>query len=208
MHLALVTTLVAMLIALFLNVSLVQAHAELVRANPAFDSEVDQLPERIELWFTQELAPGSTATVTGPDGGRVDNDDAAIDLFDPDRSLLVLSMQAELQPGEYTVEWTTVSGEDDDTETGTFVFAFTPAATPIGSPQASPAALASPSVEPTGTLIPLSPPEDGEASRPDTRAFIIAIAAGAGAATLIYGFWLIVKPRNRPPSVPSPDSDP
>ncbi|CAN5683261.1 hypothetical protein BH23CHL5_BH23CHL5_08130 [soil metagenome] len=208
MRQTLVTTLLAVLIALLLNIDMVQAHAELVRANPAFDSEVDQLPERIELWFTQELAPGSTATVTGPDGGRVDNDDAAIDLFDPDRSLLVLSMQAELQPGEYTVEWTTVSGEDDDTETGTFVFAFAPAATPIASPQASPAALASPSVEPTGTLIPLSPPEDGEASRPDTRAFMIAIAVGAGAAALIYGFWLLVKPRNRPPSVPSPDSDP
>ncbi len=207
MQLPLATTLIAVLAALFLNASMVQAHAELDRAVPAPDAVVDQIPDRIELWFTQELAEGSTATVAGPDGQRVDNDDAAIDLFDPDRSLLVLSMPAELPPGEYTVEWTSVSGEDDDTDTGSFVFTLSPAATPIASPQASPAVSASPSVEPTATLVPLTPLEEGEASTPDTRAFVIAIAVGAGAAALIYGFWLLVKPRNRPPSGPSPDMD-
>ena len=54
------------------------AHAELDRSLPEPGATVDQPPAQIELWFTEELADGSTATVTGPDGGQADNGDAAI----------------------------------------------------------------------------------------------------------------------------------
>lgn len=164
------------------------AHAELDRSLPESDSIVDQAPAQVELWFTEELAEGSTATVTGPDGARVDNGDAAIDLFDPERKHQVVTLMPDLPAGEYTVTWTSVSGEDDDTESGAFTFAVSPSATPVASPVASPAA--SPSPESTEVS-----QANSETATPDVRALMIALAAGAGAAFLIYGFWLKVKPR-------------
>jgi methionine-rich copper-binding protein CopC len=172
------------------------AHAELDRSLPEPDSIVEQVPGQVEIWFTEELAEGSTATVTGPDGSQVDSGDATIDLFDPERKHLVVTLQADLPAGDYTVEWTSVSGEDDDTESGSFVFTISQSATPVASPVASPAASPSPAATPEPTEeAAVVTQNSSETTKPDSKAMLIALAVGIGAAALIYGFWLLVKPK-------------
>lgn len=179
----------------------VSAHAELSESVPAADSHVDQPPAQVEMWFSEELAEGSTAEVIGPDGNRVDNEDAAIDLMDPDRKHLVVTLSDNLPAGEYTVNWTSVSGEDDDSHGGSFVFTVANGATPVASPIASP--LASPVASPNAT-----PSDESAATRtlgqvqlsedpaePDLTALAIALGIGLLAAVGIYLFWLLVKPR-------------
>ncbi|MCC6945141.1 MAG: copper resistance protein CopC [Thermomicrobiales bacterium] len=193
--------LVITLLCLGIAVIGTSAHADLDRSDPEAGSSVDRAPAQIEMWFSEELADGSTAQVLGPDGSRVDNDDAAIDLFDPDRKHLVVTLEAGLPAGEYTVEWTTVSGEDDDTHTGSFSFTVTvgaaPVASPVASPQASP--VASPEASPdadsasTHTFAQVQLSEDP--AGPDLTALGIALGVGLLATVGIYLFWLLVKPR-------------
>jgi copper resistance protein C len=185
-----------LLIATALVVPGTSAHAQLDRANPEPGSTIDAIPEPIELWFSEELAAGSTAIILDPDGARVDNDDAAIDLYDPNRKHLTLTLKDSLSAGEYTVEWTTVSGEDDDTETGSYTFTLTTAATPVTSPVASPVASPAASPSPESEARVLGQAEiSGDPASPDMRAFLIALGVGALAAVGIYLFWLLVKPR-------------
>lgn len=173
------------------------AHADLERSIPEAGAEIDAVPAQIELWFSEELAEGSTAEIVGPDGERVDNEDAAIDLFDPDRKHMTVTLKPGLMAGTYTVNWTTVSGEDDDTHSGSFAFTLTSDATPVASPIASPEASpeASPSSEETTTRILAQAPDSSEVSKPDGWAFLIALGVGLVAAVGIYLFWLLVKPR-------------
>ncbi len=177
----------------------VSAHAGLDRSLPEPDSIVEQAPDQVEIWFTEELAEGTAAMVTGPGGDRVDNDDVAIDLFDPERKHLVVTLMPDLPAGEYTVTWTSVSGEDDDAESGSFTFTISGSATPVASPAGSPIASPSPAASPesTGEAAVVSQTST-ETATPDTRTLLIALAAGAIAAALIYGFWLIVKPKTEP----------
>jgi methionine-rich copper-binding protein CopC len=173
------------------------AHADLDRSIPADGDQLDVAPAQVEIWFTEELADGSTADVIGPDGERVDNGDAAIDLFDPERKHLVVTLQPGLQAGTYTVNWTSVSGEDDDTESGSFTFELTVTATPVASPMASPVASpdASPSPETAVAQIAGQAQPVDENAKPSGIAFAIGIGAGVLAALLIFGFWLLVRPR-------------
>jgi methionine-rich copper-binding protein CopC len=189
---ALVATLVAVL------PGFASAHAELERSLPEPGSVIELAPAQVEIWFTEELAGGSTATVSGPNGERVDNDDAEIDLFDPKRKHLVVTLQPGLPAGEYTVEWTTVSGEDEDTETGSYTFSVTESATPVASPAAS--LIASPSSESSPESTGQSPvvtQANSETTKPNSHHLLIALAVGFGAAAFIYGFWLLVKPRGQ-----------
>lgn len=192
-------TLVFIAVATFAT-SLASAHAGLDRANPEPGSTIDTVPDTIELWFTEELAEGSTATVTSPSGERVDNDDAAIDLFDPERKHMTLTLTDALPAGEYTVDWTTVSAEDDDTDTGSYTFTLTtaraaasPVASPLASPVASPAATPSSDEESARVLGQVQISEDP--AQPNMRALAIALGVGALAAIGIYLFWLAVRPR-------------
>ena len=123
-----------------------EAHADYDRSVPAADSVVDTAPAIVEIWFTQEIGSGGTVVrVLGPDGAQVDLGDTTLDLFDPERKRVTVSLQSNLAPGTYTVEWTTLSAEDGESGSGTFAFtiagaAATPSASPEASPVASPAA--------------------------------------------------------------------
>lgn len=127
------------------------AHAVPERADPPIDGVVPSASGSIEIWFTEEVASDElTVRVIGPRGVRVDNDDAALDLFDPERRRVTLSLQRELAPGEYIVQWHTASAIDQDAADGSFRFSVDPNATPVISPVVS---------EPTAAPIPTSLPE-------------------------------------------------
>lgn len=124
----------------------VSAHAALDRSNPAADAVVSETPAQLELFFTQEIdESGTEIRVLGPDGARVDNQDTTLDLMDPERKRVTVTLQSNLPAGPYTVEWVSFSDEDGEEDSGSFTFTVagtsaSPIASPASSPSASPAA--------------------------------------------------------------------
>jgi methionine-rich copper-binding protein CopC len=127
-----------------------RAHAELERSSPAAGEVLPAAPAMVEVWFTEEAGAGTTIVVTGPDGQPVDQGDTQVDLYDPERRHVTVSLLPSLGAGLYTVRWQSVSGIDDDAAEGEFVFTVEGAENPCltagldGSPVASPAALGTP----------------------------------------------------------------
>lgn len=135
------------------------AHSEMERSEPPAGSTVVTAPTQVVAYFSQELdASGTTMSVLGPNGARVDLGDAAVDLCDPTRKRVTVSLPANLLNGEYTVEWKTFSLEDSEEGSGAFTFvvnvpggasAASPSASPAASPAASP--VASPAASPVAS---------------------------------------------------------
>ena len=170
-------------------------HAELESASPPVGGTVTALPPKMTLVFGEEVRPGSAVVeVTGPDGKRVDTGDAAVDLADPERRTVTVSLFAG-GAGVYTVHWENVSNTDGDPVSGDYAFTVSAAA-----PGSSPVSAATPA-NPTPTAIenddvaangnPLDPDSDF-----DSGAFLISIGAGLLALVAIVGFWFVVRPRN------------
>ena len=99
----------------------VSAHANLVSAEPAPNSELDDAPERIIIWFTEPLEPAlSSIEVLDATGQRVDLDNSAVD----DLNTQVMSVGVgDIPDGTYTVAWKNVSTVDGHRVRGSFVFA-------------------------------------------------------------------------------------
>ncbi len=141
------------------------AHADYQRSEPGDGAIVADSPERVEIWFTQEMfrrARENRIEVFGPDGGPVQQGEAEID--DDDRAHLSVVLQPALTPGTYRVAWRTLSADDGDTEEGEFAFRIDPQAavtsTPMGSePTSSPPT----SVLPTASQATVPPPPPPEA---------------------------------------------
>jgi len=141
------------------------AHADYSRSQPGLDAIVANPPDRVDIWFTQELfrrAGENRIEVFGPDGQPVHEGAAEID--DDDRAHLSVVLQPALTPGAYRVTWRTLSAEDGDTEEGEFSFQIDPQAaatsTPMGEgPTAGPVN----SVTPTASQATVPPPPPPEA---------------------------------------------
>jgi copper transport protein len=105
------------------------AHAELVSSNPAADARLAAAPAQVTLVFSEELAPdGNLVTVTDARGAQVDLKDTALDLNDPKRVTLTVSLKAGLGDGSYNVAWQNQSS-DGHSEEGNFNFSVGTAAT-------------------------------------------------------------------------------
>jgi len=125
-----VTTVV--LVVAFVSVAL--AHAEFVSSIPAPKSTVASVPSQVKGTYSEGINPqGSSITVTGPNGARADRGDGHVDLNDPSRQTMLVSLKSGLGPGTYTVNWTTVSADDGDTATGSFSFTVASAASAAAS---------------------------------------------------------------------------
>jgi methionine-rich copper-binding protein CopC len=95
------------------------AHAFLDHAEPRVGSAVDRAPNRVTLWFTQELEPAfSKVKVLDANGNEVDAKDGAVDAND--RTEMHVSVPA-LAPGKYRVEWRVLS-VDTHVTNGDFAF--------------------------------------------------------------------------------------
>jgi methionine-rich copper-binding protein CopC len=118
------------------------AHAEPARSEPAADSRVPRAPERVSVWFSQELfrrTGANTLAVFAADETRVDDREPVIDA--QDRTLMSVGLRAPLEPGTYRVEWTSLSALDGDTAAGMFSFTVDPGAPEPAPPPAAPAAV-------------------------------------------------------------------
>lgn len=174
------------------------AHAEPERANPPIDGTVTAAPTVVEIWFGEEVkTDGTSIQVIGPGGIQVDQGDAKVDLFDPERKHVTVSLRPNLGPGVYTVQWQSVSGEDGDVAQGTYQFMVI-GGLPVASPVATPMASATSAPVSTGTAVAAAPTATASNSDGnfDSHAFFLSVGVGLIAAAAIFGFWRLVKPSN------------
>jgi len=188
------------------------AHATPESAIPPIDGSVDQAPPQLEIIFSQEVGEGTLIEVVGPDGQAVHAAPAEIDLNDPDRKRVTVPLYGNLPAGVYTVNWTSVSAEDGDTDSGSYTFTVTtggtasasasPAASPAASPDASPVAAAGVvSAKEQANMIGEAAQQQAteEAAAEDNIEegdLGLALLPGIGAAILIYFFWRMVRPKH------------
>lgn len=93
-----------------------QAYAVPVQSTPSEGSTIRKSPAYISITFSHALDPfASQIEVFDADGNQVNRHDCGIDVADPSRKTMVSTLQPDLEPGVYTVHWTTVaedSGQD------------------------------------------------------------------------------------------------
>jgi methionine-rich copper-binding protein CopC len=108
---------------LTIGFGIAEAHADYARSEPAADAVIAMTPAEVRVWFNQELfrrEGANTLEVFDVDDNRVDQQDARID--DDDRSLMLISLEPDLPPGVYTVQWQTLSSDDGHEGAGEFQF--------------------------------------------------------------------------------------
>lgn len=166
----------------------VAAHADFLRSDPPAGEAVRSAPERLTVWFTQELfrrAGANVLEVTGPGGERVELDDVVVD--EVDRTQMSVGLKPDLPAGEYSVAWTTLSAVDGDTHEGSFTFTIDPEApAPSPAPEVvTPVATTTADPSPTpATALPY--PDE-----PGTFPWWAVIAAAGMAAAGLAGAWAL-----------------
>lgn len=94
-----------------------QAYAVPVASTPAEGSTIRQSPKYVSITFSAALDPfASQIEVFDADGNKVDRSDCGIDVADPNRKTMIATLKPDLEPGLYTVRWTTTvddGGHDD-----------------------------------------------------------------------------------------------
>lgn len=174
------------------------AHAEPESCTPPIGGTVDKPPEKLVCKTTEGIVPNeSKLQVFDSSGNQVDKGDSSVDLNDPDRVTISVSLDtSKMSDGVYTVKWVTVSAEDNDEDSGefTFVVASTSAAQATVTPQ--PQATATP-VEATAEATPAPTPTQTAAPLPTTGAASthngFALAALLGLLALGAGMLLRAK---------------
>jgi methionine-rich copper-binding protein CopC len=103
---------------------IVSAHAELDHCTPGVTSTVASAPGQIVCVYSEEIdTKRSTMSVWDAKGTEVDNKDAHVDLNDPDHKTLLVSLDTSKTPnGLYTVQWRTVTPDDNGLSYGAWQF--------------------------------------------------------------------------------------
>lgn len=113
------------------------AHSVLVRSDPAANAKLPQSPKVISIYFSEPLeAKFSKARVVDTNGGGHDEGDSRVDAADATH--LTLDVKP-LQPGFYSVLWTTVSKTDGHRLDGSYpIIVLNPdGSVPAGAPPSS-----------------------------------------------------------------------
>ena len=116
-----ICSLLAALALAVLSAPTTRAAARYAGSDPAAGTVVGPDPFVLRAWFTEELTSTSTIAVVDAAGRHVDLGDGRVDLDDPDRKVMVVSLPA-LPTGVYAARWVTVSAEDGSTAAGALAF--------------------------------------------------------------------------------------
>ncbi len=127
-HVRLISTRYRLLVAILLAICLAlvlpdtsEAHAILLRSDPAKDAVLSVPPDQVHIWFSEALNPAfSTVVVESAANKRVDNHDAHVS--PGDATEMDLTLQPNLPPAVYVVVWRTDSTVDGHVLTGSFLF--------------------------------------------------------------------------------------
>ena len=175
----------------------VAGHADLDVPTPADGATIESTPDEIFGTFTQAINPEGSSLVLR------DAVDAVIARggVDPEDShRMVIADVPDLAPGDYLVQWTTISSEDGELDRDTWSFkvtaeptlAPTPTPVPTSAPSAALTASPSPDPEPSATAsaapsVTLAPPQDSAASGADV---VLPIIAGLAIVLVAAGLLL------------------
>ncbi|HEX2194776.1 MAG TPA: copper resistance CopC family protein [Candidatus Limnocylindria bacterium] len=97
------------------------AHAHLVSSSPEAGENLEEAPTEVTITFDDELEPeGSGFTVHDHDGAEVGSGE--VDLQVAERNVLRGDVSIS-EPGVYTVEWTVIASDGDETS-GSFAFGY------------------------------------------------------------------------------------
>jgi len=119
------------------------AHAELLRSDPASGSVLSTAPQQVKLWFSEPIEPvPDSITVKTATGPRVDRGAASVS--SDDRSVLETRVEIAA-PGTYVVEWRAISA-DSHPINGSFTFS-------IGAPESTAIAPVKPESNQTRTIL-------------------------------------------------------
>ncbi len=134
------------------------AHAGYHESTPADSETVTESPERVDVFFTQEIARlGGLPTMTVVNVfGDIIADEPVLD--DTNRKHVYVDLPAALGTGRYTVIWHTLSDEDGEEAQGAFHFFVGEAPDDTASATTTPAAA---TVSPPPTVINAGGGDDG-----------------------------------------------
>src|SRR5216684_1302055 len=119
-HRLLVAALLAACLVFFLP-GISEAHAILLRSDPAKDAVLSVAPDQVRMWFSEAINPSaSTAAVVNAANQRIDRRDAFVS--PDDATEMVVSLPPNLSPGVYAVVWRTDSADDGHVLVGSFLF--------------------------------------------------------------------------------------
>lgn len=111
------------------------AHAELLRTEPAADAVLLSAPAQLRLWFSEPVdTPADGVTVLAPDGTRADRRDSRI--VPGEEGALAVSLVASAQ-GTYVVRWRAISA-DSHPISGEFRFSIGQTSEPVATEVISP----------------------------------------------------------------------
>jgi copper resistance protein C len=119
-----------------ISVGVVSAHAQYASSTPAANATISAAPSVVQITYTQELSD-IQISITGPDGSNVTTAPAKFDLAQRHNASVPTR---DAGPGLYTVIWHNVSGEDGDSNDGSFVFTVAGATPSATNAPAAPAA--------------------------------------------------------------------
>jgi methionine-rich copper-binding protein CopC len=143
-----------------MSVPRVAAHAVPERGEPPIDGVVADRPERVDVWFSEEVVgEGTSLAVLTADGNQVDRGETTLDLDDPERRHVYVELEQNIEPGTFLVQWQSESAIDDDIVSGSYRFTYDPDATPEAdlAPIVTPTVLAQ---EATPVPVPFDAVED------------------------------------------------
>lgn len=162
-------TLLAGIVAM-LSVQMAAAHADFVSSDPTPGGVIPSPPARVTITFTEDVARGTDISVIGPSGQVASTGETT--RSGAQASVAVRSMGS----GIYTVNWTSVSADDGDEDSGSFEFG-------VGAP---------------GTVIPRAMPQSGTGLAAGPGA---AWQAGAIALAALLLGGVLLRGRARPTAV-------
>lgn len=127
---------------------IVLAHAKLVRSSPQANATLTQAPEKVELWFNEELqAQFNSVTVTDETGKRVDKNN--LTLAEGNKKVQV--DLNSLVSGKYTIAWKVLS-TDQHTLKGQLTFVLRVAAAKTAATPSAPATEQAPAASPAESM--------------------------------------------------------
>lgn len=95
------------------------AHAKFASSTPAPGQTLASAPASVTITFTEELAAGSTGSVTDASGATVST---GATISTVDRAKLSIALTPSPPNGVYKVSWHSISADDGDSLDGSFYF--------------------------------------------------------------------------------------
>jgi methionine-rich copper-binding protein CopC len=95
------------------------AHAQLAKSNPSAGQTLAASPATVDLTYGEDLAAGSTGSVTDASGATVST---GATISTTERAQMSIALKPSLPNGVYKVLWHSISADDGDALDGTFFF--------------------------------------------------------------------------------------